>query len=293
MLRDHLKLQSIIFCWGFTAVLGALITLPTLDLVVWRTLIAAAALFLIIRKQAIISKRLAVQFFSTGLIIGVHWICFFAAVKVGNVSVCMIGLATLSLWTALLEPLIIQSRKLRPIDLIFGVLISAIVYYIYRGDFAFGKGLLIAVCSAIAGAIFSVINAFHVEKAHHYIITAYEMAGACVISFIALQISNLSMENQPFLEMPNLTNSGYLLLLALACTVYPFSAYVELLKRLSVFTINFANNLEPVYGIALAAIILKEHEELTPSFYSGAIMIILCIIAYPIARRASVRSNSS
>ncbi len=290
MLRDHLKLQSIIFCWGFTAVLGALITLPTLDLVVWRTLIATAALFLMIRRRAIIPKTHAFQFFATGLIIGIHWIAFFAAVKVANVSVCMIGLATLSLWTALFEPLIIKNRKLRPVDLIFGILIAAAVYYIYRGEFAFGKGLLIALGSAIAGAVFSVINAFHVKKAHHHVITAYEMAGACAFTFIALQIGHFSDESRPFLTIPNLSDSSYLLILALACTVYPFSAYVELLKRLSVFSINFANNLEPVYGILLAALILKEHEDLTPSFYTGAVMIILCIIAYPIVRKALVRS---
>ena len=76
-------------------------------------------------------------------------------------------------------------------------------------------------------------------------------------------------------------------------TVIAFSQYVELLKRLSVFTINFANNLEPVYGILLAALILHEHENLNSEFYVGAAIIFISVCAYPIVRRRYAIASTS
>ncbi|MCX8238320.1 MAG: EamA family transporter [Akkermansiaceae bacterium] len=280
MPRDHLKLQFIVILWGFTAVLGQLIHLSAVGIVTYRTGLAALCLLIWLRSRSKISARQALVFTITGFVIGAHWITFFLAVKVANVSICMVGVATLSLWTAILEPLLIKKRKLRPIDLIFGAVILVGVAIIYRSELEYSHGFLIAILSAFLAAAFSIVNSFHITKAHHLVITLYEMAGACLFSLTFLLI----LEGEIPLP-PRSLDWLWLIVLAVFCTVVAFSQYIELLKRLSVFTVNFANNLEPVYGILLASLILQEHKNLNPGFYLGASIIVFTIAAYPIVRR--------
>lgn len=280
MMRDHIKLQALILLWSITAILGALIKLPSESLVIYRTSIAALCLLIWLRSRCRIPLRDALVFTATGFLIGAHWLTFFKAVKVANVSICMIGMATITLWTALLEPIMIKKRRFRPIDVLFGIIIIIGVFFIYKTELSYSNGFLIAILSAFLAALFSVFNGFHINKAHYLVITYYEMLGASIFVFIYLTLSGGNMEHPPRAE-----DWLWLLVLAIFCTVIAFSHYVELLKRLSVFTINFANNLEPVYGILLAALIFKDHHSLNPNFYTGAGIILLAICTYPIVRK--------
>jgi len=280
MLRDHFKLQFIIILWGFTAVLGALITLDAASLVLYRTAIAALVLILWQGRKLVLAPKLAVQFTLTGFIIGAHWTTFFLAVKVANVSICMVGIATLSLWTALIEPLMIKRRRFRPIDLILSIVVGLGVTVIFISEVEFSFGILIALLSALLAAIFSVVNCFHISKAGHLVITTYEMAGAAL--FCAIYIA--FFDRQASLQ-PTGNDWLWLVILSVFCTVIAFSQYVELLKRLPVFTMNFASNLEPVYGILLAALVLHDYRSLNPGFYLGAAIIIVSMLAYPILRK--------
>jgi len=279
MLRDHLKLQVIVILWGFTAVLGELISLSAATLVAWRCGLAALCLFLWLGKRLLVPPRLAFLFFATGFVIGAHWITFFLSVKVAKVSICMIGIATLSLWTAILEPLIMRHRHFRRIDLIFGTLIVGGVAIIYRSELDYSHGLLIAIFSAFLAAVFSIINAFHVKHAVHTVIVFYEMVGATLFAglFVFVQKGHLPLPADPFDWL-------WLTILAVFCTVVSFSQYVKLLKRMSVFTINFVANLEPVYGIALAALILQDYKNLNAGFFLGAAVILVAIALYPVVR---------
>lgn len=284
MPRDFLKLHFIIILWGFTAVLGELIDLQSVPLVAWRTFIASVALALILRDRARVPRRDAIIFVATGMLIGLHWILFFLSVKVANVSICMVGMATISLWTALLEPLMIRERRLSSLDILFGVLVIGAVAFIVRSELEHTAGFLIAIGSAIAATIFSIINGTFAKRFHHRAIALYEMAGACIFCVLCLPISPSLAPAEP-IGVFGWDDLGYLLILALFCTVYCYSEYVELLKRLSVFTINFANNLEPVYGIILGALILQDYTQLSPQFYIGAAIILAAVIAYPILNR--------
>ena len=131
------------------------------------------------------------------------------------------------------------------------------------------------------------INSFHIAKAHHYVITFYEMLGASLFASLFLLLKDGSI---PIPE--GSLDWLWIMILAVFCTVVAYSQYVELLKRLSVFTINFANNLEPVYGIALAALFFQEHENLTPGFYLGSLIVITSICLYPIVRRKVARRSA-
>jgi drug/metabolite transporter (DMT)-like permease len=199
----------------------------------------------------------------------------------------MIGVATLSLWTAILEPLIIKDRKFRPVDMLFGSVTVIGVSIIYRSELEYSNGFLIAIFSAFLAAVFTVINSFHIAKAHHYVITFYEMLGASLFASLFLLLKDGSI---PIPE--GSLDWLWIMILAVFCTVVAYSQYVELLKRLSVFTINFANNLEPVYGIALAALFFQEHKTLNLGFYLGSLIIITSICLYPIVRRKIARRTA-
>lgn len=280
MIRDHLKLQVIVILWGFTAVLGQLISLTATNLVAWRCGIAGLCLLIWLRKRIVIPPSQALLFLATGFVIGAHWITFFLSVKIAKVSICMIGVATLALWTAVLEPIILRHRHFRVIDLIFGSLIVVGVVIIYLSELEYSHGLFVAIFSAFLAAAFSVINTFHIKHAAHTVIVFYEMVGAAIFAAIFALILNgrlsLPADSLDWL---------WILVLALFCTVVSFSQYVQLLERMSVFTLNFVANLEPVYGITLAAVILQEHKNLNNGFYLGAAVIIATIMLYPLVRR--------
>lgn len=283
MPRDHLKLQFIVLLWGFTAVLGELISLSAANLVVWRCGLAALCLFFWLGKRLVVPPRRAFFCFTTGFVIGAHWITFFLSVKVAKVSICMIGIATLSLWTAILEPLIMRHRHFRRVDLIFGTVIVGGVAIIYHSELDYSHGLLIAIFSAFLAALFSIINAFHIKHTGHTVIVFYEMAGATLFAgvLVLVQKGHVPLPADPFDWL-------WLAILAVFCTVVSFSQYVKLLNRMSVFTINFVANLEPVYGIALAALILQDHKNLNGGFFLGAAVILGAILLYPLVRHKMI-----
>ena len=85
-----------------------------------------------------------------------------------------------------------------------------------------------------------------------------------------------------------------LLTLALLCTAGAFSVCVWLQRRVPAFTIGIAGNLEPVYGMILAALVFGSAEVMGPSFYAGAAIIIGCVIFHAAAgrRNATVAAHA-
>ncbi len=286
--RDYAQLHFIVFIWGFTAILGKLIHLPALEIVSYRTLFSFAALgiLLLMRKRVLsIGRQELLKLLGNGVLIGLHWILFFASAKVSNVSVCLAGIATTSLWTSFIEPLM-GKRKIKLFEVLLGILIIIGLYIIFRFEFNHLLGLLLALGSAFLAAVFSVINSKFAKNNNHYIITFYEMIGAFIISIVGLVIyATLIDTNYQIQWLASTSDYLYLLILALVCTIYPFAVSVELMKRLSVFTINLTVNLEPVYGILLAVFIFKEEEQMSAGFYLGTLIILASVIIHPIITR--------
>ncbi len=279
--RDYLKLHFLVFLWGFTGVLGELIDLPPIELVFYRCLLSSITLGVMLRHKLRVPIRSAVAMFATGGIIGLHWVLFFLSIKIANVSVCMVGAATISLWTALLEPLMIRGRVLRRMDLVFGGLVIAAVAMIFQSEMQYALGFTLAIAAAIAAAVFSIINGAFAKRTPHRVIAWYELTGACVFCALCLPISARWLSEGRSLDLvPSPMDWVWLLVLAEVCTVYAYSEYVSLLKRLSVFTTNFANNLEPVYGIILGGLIFGDYHHLGVGFYIGAGLIAFLVLAH-------------
>ena len=290
--KHYLLLHFIVLIWGFTAVLGLLISIPSVEVVFYRTLITSLALgaMLLAWQQSLrLEHKMIVRMMGTGVLIAAHWILFFAAARVANASVCLAGMATCSLWTSLLEPLM-TGRKIKAYEVGLGLLVIVGLYVIFRFEFDHALGLTMAIASAMLGAIFTVLNAKFARHHNAYVITFYEMAGACisVALFFPFYMMYLS-EAGKLLLIPTATDWFYLLILALVCTLYAYSVSVNLMKYVTAFAMNLTNNLEPVYGIVLAVLVFGDREAMSLPFYLGTIIILLSVLAYPVIRRMSRR----
>lgn len=284
MFRDYTKLHLVVILWGFTAILGKLIELDSPVLVFYRVGVSAimlAVLLKILSIKSVDQRASKMKMIANGILLGIHWTLFFLAVKIANVSVCMIGMATTSLWTAILEPIIVKERSFKRHEFGLGAIMIGAIILITGGDFNYFLGLTISILSAGIGTLFSIINSRFTKHHHHFSIAFYQMLGATVIAGIA--IIGLGIWNQeiPKISM-GLDDAGWLLLLVSFCTVYAYAQYIELLKRLSVFTIHLAYNLEPVYGMVFAALFFQEHQLFGPLFYCGAIIIFISVIIHSI-----------
>ena len=290
--RDYAKLHFIVLLWGFTAVLGRLIDLDSTVLVSYRVGLAGLMLAILIKARKIppldspLDQRLLI---ANGLLLGLHWTTFFLAVHIANVSVCMIGMATSALWTAILEPALVKERRYRAYEFAIGAVMIGAIALIAGGDFQYRLGLIIAIFSSGVATTFSIFNSRFSQRHHHQVIAMHQMLGAFIFCTASIAVITL-VHGAPTL-IPSISDFGWLLLLASFCTVYAYSQYIELLKRLTVFTVHLAYNLEPIYGIVLAAIFFKEHQELGSHFYLGAAIILLAVVVHPFVERAYRRRS--
>jgi drug/metabolite transporter (DMT)-like permease len=294
MLKDYIHLHFIIFLWGFTALVGKWLTLPAVELVLFRTFFAVLGLWVLLKFQKTplqLPKRAIYIMLATGCLTSLHWITFFASAKMTTVSICLVGLASTSLWTSFVEPLLMK-RRIRPYEIGLGLLIIGALYWIMRTQFHYATGLLVAVLSAVFVSFFSVINGKLAPKYHHNLITFYEMVGALGSLLLFLPFYTWYIADNQTLTLLNFTatlDNAYnwvgVAFLAFVCTVYAYAACVEIMKRVSAFAVNLSVNMEPVYGILLAAVFLREDQAMTSDFYLGAVVILLAVLAYPLLKK--------
>ena len=276
-LKSYLHLHLIVFIWGFTAVLGALITLDALPLVWFRMLFAVGfiAVFLIYKKIPLrVSTKTALQFLFAGLIIALHWFTFFKAIKISNISVTLACLSTGAFFTSLLEP-IFYGKKIVWYEVFFGLLVVFGLYIIFNVEGNYFSGMLIALSSAFLSALFAVINSKFVKEHDPILISFYELSGGVVFFTFLLLFSHSFSTTFFSLSAKDLM---YLMILSSVCTAYAFIASTSIMKFLSPYSVMLTINLEPIYGIILAVLVFKEKERMCFEFYIGAIIILLTVL---------------
>lgn len=285
---DYLKLHFIVFLWGFTAILGKLVTIPAVEMVFYRTLLAAIGMGLLMVGMKTSFRTSNSDFwkvFLTGFIVAAHWLTFFISGRVSNASVSLVGFATGSLWTALIEPLA-RGRKIQGLEVFLGLLVIGGLYIIFAFNFEYPLGLFLGVLSGLTMAIFAVINSTFVARVNPYVITFYEMAGACVGTALFFPVYiHFWREGQGLQLSPTWTDWIYIAAMAWACSVYAYSVALKLMKKVSVFLISLTLNLEPVYGIITAVIVFGGAEKMNLNFYIGTLVILSAVIMYPLLKR--------
>ncbi len=276
-LKSYFHLHLIVFIWGFTAVLGALITLDALPLVWWRMSIAVLLIFIYMKIKKIdftLANSTKGLMLLAGLIIALHWLTFFKAIKVSNVSITLACLSTGAFFTSILEP-IFYKRKVVWYEVLFGLIVISGLYIIFNVEGNFWLGIILALSSAFLSALFSVINGKFAKEYDAAKISFYELSGG--VLFLSIYLLFTSQFTFDFFQL-SIEDLGWLFILASVCTAYAFIASVAVMKHLSPYTVMLTINLEPIYGILLALLVFDEKEKMNPQFYIGATIILTTVI---------------
>lgn len=277
--KNVLILHLTVLIWGFTGVLGELISLSAVHLVWYRVVIAAFSLFVyfIVKGESIhVTREKLIQFVLVGGIVGLHWALFFHSIKVSTVSVTLVTLSSLTLFTSILEP-IINKKKISVADVIVGLVIIFGIYLIFKFETKYLWGIIFGLSAALCASLFSILNARMVQHTRASIITFYEMFGA--FFWISIFMAATGQFNEGLWFEGN--DWIYLLLLGTGCTAVAYVLAVAVMKELSAFTVALTTNMEPVYGIILALLIFGRKETMSLGFYGGAIIVLAAVFFYP------------
>jgi drug/metabolite transporter (DMT)-like permease len=279
--RALFQIHFCVLLWGFTAILGKLISLPALPLVWWRmSLVAVAALCLpaVWRGLRELTPRLLMIYAGIGVLVGVHWLTFYGSIKLSNASIAVTCMALSPVFLSLVDPWI-GGRRFDWHEVLFGLAVIPGVALIVGGTpTQMRLGLISGVFSALIVAFFSSLNKRFVNRGAPLAVTCIEMAaGAIAIAAVA----PLFVDAQQMFAVPSARDSGLLIVLALGCTLLPFSLSLIALRVLPVFTAQLIINLEPIYAIVLAMLLFGEQRELTLSFYLGVVIVVGAVFAHP------------
>ncbi len=284
---DYLKLHFIVFLWGFSAILGMLVTIPALEMIFYRGILAAAGMAIVIavsKGSFIVTRVQLIRLLLIGVIVTIHWLAFFGSARISNVSVSLVGFATNSLWAALLEPWFNRNR-IKKFELILGLMVIAGLYVIFSFDFEYAGGLALGILAGFTSALFSVFNARMVRRVSPFAITFYEMIAIVITLGVLMGGYKLFNPDHQFQLAPTWQDWIYIALLAGVCSVYAYSVAVELMRKISVFLIQLTLNLEPVYGIIMAVIIFGQREKMNINFYIGTVIILCAVALYPFLKK--------
>lgn len=284
--RAYLELHIAVVLFGLTAILGGLIQVSTIVLVWWRILIACLGILIygdIFNKIRQLSPALRLRLLGTGFIIAIHWLAFFGSVKLANASVALVTFATTSFQSSFLEPLILRQR-IKWYEVMLGILvIPAMILVVGSLPTGMGLGFCVGLLSAFLSVIFSILNKQVVDQAPPLSIMFLNLSGGWLLLSVIMPFYILNNPSLPFL--PQGWDWLYISILALLCTNLGYFLAIRSLRYLSAFASNLTINLEAVYGIILAWLILHEDKQLTPSFYIGASLIIISVLSYPLLRK--------
>lgn len=276
-LKNYIHLHILVFIAGFTAILGELITIGSIPLVWYRMVIAGILMFLFIKLTKVrikVDKRTMLKFFAAGVIIALHWITFFEAIKQSNISITLAMFSTGAFFASFIEPLFYK-RRIIWYEIFFGMLVIVGVFLITRGELKYINGIVLGVISALFSSLFSVINGTFTQKHSATVIAFYEFISG--VTFLTIFV--LLFEGGFDASFFTLSTSDwiYLFILASVCTAYAFIGSVKVMKHISPYTVVLSYNLEPVYGITLALLLFPETETMGPQFYYGAVLVLSAV----------------
>lgn len=302
--RAWLQMHFCVLLWGFTAILGRVITISALPLVLWRMGLVALALFLVPRVWRgllAMPASLAWCYLGIGVLVALHWLTFYGAIKLANASVGVTCIATVPIFLAMIEPVLTGSR-FQWRQLALGLLVLPGIVLLVGGTPAtMNVGIVVGLVSALFVALFSSLNKRLILRAGSLTVTALEMGAGAVFLALAGVAAVLAGEGL-FIELfvqdpavifalPGAEDLGWLALLAFGCTLLPFALSLIVLRRLSAYATALVVNMEPIYAIVLAIVLLGEQRQLQIDFYFGAALIIAVVFLYPVLQKEEPRSN--
>jgi drug/metabolite transporter (DMT)-like permease len=280
--KNLIILHFTVFIWGFTGILGALIHVHAVYLVWYRVLIAFSTLFLYFKFNSTdikVTRDTFLKLFFTGALVGGHWILFFQSIKSSTVSVTLVCLSSLTLFTAVFEPLL-GKKKISKLEIVAGLLIICGIVLIFKFETQYTMGIFLGLLSACFASLFSIINSKQVQQREAPVIAFYELLGA--LFWISLYLLATGGFDKSMKLVPS--DIGYLLILGTVCTSLAYVAGVSVMKELSAFRVALITNLEPVYGIIMAFFFFGDLDKMTGGFWAGALIILSTIFLFPVVQ---------
>ncbi len=277
-LKNYIHLHFLVVIAGITAVLGELISLDAIPLVWYRMSIGAVLMlgYIILKKKPLrVPLKVLFNLSVAGIIIALHWITFFAAINVSNISITLAMFSTGAFFASLIEPLFFK-RKIIGYEILFGFIVSVGIVLITQTELKYILGIVLGISSALFSTLFAVLNGKFVQHYPPSIISFYEFISGVLFMSIFLAFREDGFNVAYF----HISSSDwiYLFILASVCTAYAFIASVHVMKYITPYTVVLTYNLEPIYGIVLALVLFPESETMRPMFYIGAGLIISTVL---------------
>ncbi len=276
--RSLIQLHLFVFLAGLTAPIGNLIQLNGLVLVFYRmllTFLALVPIYLMHRQPNEVSLKDKFKLMMIGVLIAIHWVCFYGSIKLANVSIALVCISSIGLFTAVLEPIMLRTKWVW-MDLLIGLLSLIGILFIFQFDIHFRTGILVGLISSFFASVFTIINKNMTVRYTTQTIQTFEMFGG--FGFLTLVILVLNTYQQTPFIIPTKTDWFWLIILALVCTVWANHLMLNALKRISAFTMNVTLNLEPVYGIIIAVILFQEQKQMGKGFFIGISLISIAVL---------------
>ena len=289
--KNILLMHFVILIFGFTGILGKLITIEAIPLVFWRTLIGGGAIYVWLKVRRKVSKKSTsdiLKMGGIGLLVAIHWITFFASIKISNVSVALTMLATSPMFIGFLEPLIFK-RKIDWRELTVAAVVLVGVGTIFSFNTTYYEGMILGIISAFFASLFATLNGVLIKTHDASNISLVELLTASAAIFILLFFTG---EVNSELFVLSSQDWFWITILALVATSFAFIAFTSVMKVLTPFTTSVAINLEPIYSIILAVIIFGDEEIMGTRFYIGASIIIGAVFLNSLLKRKSRKNNS-
>ena len=277
MRKALLQLHAAVFLWGFTGVLGRVITLDQTWLVWYRLLITAVSLWVLyffLKKIRKLPLRSVFFIGCIGLTQALHWVFFYGSIKYANITIALTTLSTSALLASIIEPVFLKKR-FDPAEIFLGLFAIAGIVIIYNTHLAFSIGIIIGLLSALLTVIVSVLNKKIVDRYQPEQITLYQLTGGFIGLSLLLPVYQYYFPEKHYI--PQAMDWFWLVVLSWVCTIMTFFLYIRSLKKISAFTMNLTLTLEPIYGIILAFVIYHENKNLSRWFYVGFALIALAV----------------
>jgi drug/metabolite transporter (DMT)-like permease len=286
--RAWIQIHFCVALWGFTAILGKLITLPAPALVWWRMLMVTLALCLVPRVwrgiRQLPGKQILI-YAGIGTLVALHWLAFYGAIKLSNASVAVTCIAMSPVFLALFEPLF-TGRKFDNRELLLAIAVVPAVALVVGGTpTEMHLGIVVGVIAAALVAVFGSLNKRYVERADPLTVTAVEIAAGTLLLTLIVPLGDAT---DPF-ALPSLHDATLLVILSMVCTLLPFALSLVALRHLTAFSAQLVVNLEPVYAILLAIPLLQEQRELDAKFYVGVAILLVAVVIHPLWKQKSIQ----
>lgn len=292
MRKAFIQLHIAVFFAGFTGVLGRLITLNEALLVWYRLLVTCSVIWGIYffqRRKTTANRSQMLQASGIGFILILHWVTFYAGIKISTISTTLVCLSSMGFFTAILEPLILR-KPYDLVEILLGILVIAGISIVFHFDPHYKKGIIISLFSALLASIFPVLNRGLLQKMDPGSATRYQLSGGFLFMTLLLPVYLYFFPSSRLI--PSLSDWLWIGVLAIACTVLAFDLFMKALQKIPAFTVNLTYNLEPIYGIAMAFLIYREDKTVSAGFYYGFSLIIATVILQTIRLKQITRKRT-